>query len=85
MKPVKFEGYNVAIGEGQEEYIPIPAQAMPDDPQGKVLMCFELDPDEIKEIQETGRLWMTKLTFGMDFQPIMLNTKKPEFDGEGKG
>ena len=76
MKPVHFEEVNVVLGEGQEDYLSLPA-FLASDPQGTVVTCWELSPEEIAEVQRTGRFWLMQLTFGGPLQPQLPCVDKP--------
>lgn len=75
MKPIEFEEINVVYGEKQPEYIPLPAHKAKD---GTVWTCWELSPEELKQIQETGVIWLSMLTFNQPLQPILLQVEKPK-------
>ena len=86
MESVKFEGCNAAIGEGQEQYNTLHAFVdyadAGDDAEGNPIQvpmdatfCFKLTKDEIKQIQQTGELWVRQLMFGRNFQPILISTE----------
>lgn len=75
MKPIEFEGMNAVFGKNQPEYRPLPAEV-----RGKsreVVTCWELSPEELKKVQETGRIWVSILTFGHPYQPTLLDVEKP--------
>ena len=39
--------------------------------------------EELKQVQETGKIWLSVLTFGQPLQPVYLATEKPPiFDPE---
>lgn len=76
MKAKKFNEVNVIYGEGQPEYLPLPAHKTE---AGEVTTCWELSPEEIKQVQETGVIWLSMLTFNQPLQPVLLRTEKPEF------
>ena len=82
MEPVNFEAANVVFGANQPEYKPVPAERRipkrTDRFFGEVLTCWELSPEEIKQIQETGKIWLSMLTFGQPLQPVLLSVDKPE-------
>lgn len=67
MDPIKFEGQNVTFAENQEEYRPLPAHR---DPDGVVTTCWEFTPEELAELNKTGKLWIQQLTFKQALQPI---------------
>lgn len=77
MQPLNFDGANVVFGAKQPEYIPLPAEYR-GGKSGEILTCWELTPDELKRVQETGKLWLGVLTFGQPLQPVYLSVDKPE-------
>lgn len=77
MEPVIFEAANVVFGANQPEYKPLPAESR-GGKSGEILTCWELSPDELKRIQETGKIWLVVLTFGQPMQPVHLSVEKPE-------
>lgn len=72
MEPIKFDGANVVYGANQPEYILLPAKKRPN---GEVITCWKLSPEELKQIQETGVVWCAVLTFNEPLQPILLATE----------
>lgn len=66
MKPVKFEGYNIVFGEGQEEYQPLPAHRSS---TGEVTTAWELTEEEIKYLVTHKVLYLRTLTFNRPIQP----------------
>lgn len=77
MQPLNFDGANVVFGAKQPEYIPLPAEYR-GGKSGEILTCWELSPEELKRLQETGKLWLGVLTFGQPLQPVYLAVDKPE-------
>lgn len=77
MKPIDFPERNVVYGEGQPEYIPLPACRFP---EGRVVTCWQLTAEEIATVMRTGRLWLTQLTFHTPLQPIMPQAERPFLD-----
>ena len=77
MEPIKFDGANVVYGANQPEYIPLPAEKRPGR-SGEIVTCWELNPNEKKIIQETGKIWLSVLTFGQPLQPLLLTIDKPD-------
>ena len=77
MQPLNFDGANVVFGAKQPKYIPLPAEYR-GGKSGEILTCWELSPDELKRVQETGKLWLGVLTFGQPLQPVYLAVEKPE-------
>lgn len=78
MEPIKFEGCNAVFGETQPEYIPLPAERRGDRNLGEILTCWKMTPEELKQIQETGQIWLSVLTFNKPLQPVLLSATKPE-------
>ena len=82
MEPVNFEEANVVFGANQPEYKPLPAECR-DGKSGEILTCWELSPDELKRVQETGKIWLGVLTFDQPLQPVYVAVDKPEpYDAE---
>lgn len=81
MQPKKFNEVNVIYGEGQPEYLPLPAHKTE---SGEVTTCWELSPEEKKQVQETGVIWLSMLTFNHPLQPVLLKTEKPDFENENR-
>lgn len=74
MNAVDFPERNAMFGEGQPEYVPIPAFA-----DGRnVVFCWELSDDEIAKLIVTRKLWHTVLTGGSPLQPQLLKVNKEE-------
>ena len=69
MKPVEFKGQNVIFGNDQPEYLPLPALRMPD---GEVITCWELSDEEMMDIIQTKRIYLSQLTFNQSLHPVML-------------
>lgn len=51
MKPKKFNEVNVIYGEGQPEYLPLPAHKTE---AGEVTTCWELSPEEKNKYRKQG-------------------------------
>ena len=83
MEPITFDGANIIYGANQPEYKPLPAEWRGKPETGEIVTCWELSPDEIKRIQETGKIWLSVLTFGQPLQPVLLAVDKPDvYDSE---
>lgn len=78
MKPIEFPEGNVIFAKDQPEYEPLPAYKKPNDPQGLVVVKFELSPEEMGAIFESGTIYLSMLTFNQPLQPIRLSVLKPE-------
>lgn len=78
MKPVAFAEQNVVYGEGQPEYLQLPAHSG-DTAQRCVTTCWQLSEEDMQELERNGgRIWLQQLTFGKPLQPQLLTTCKPE-------
>lgn len=78
MEPAKFDGVNVVFGANQPEYKPLPAERRGNAQTGEVLTCWQLSPEELIKVQETGQIWLSMLTFGQPLQPVLMAVEKPE-------
>lgn len=78
MKPIEFPEANVTFAKDQPEYEPLPAYKKPNDPQGLVVVKFELSQEEMGEIFQNGTIYLSMLTFNQPLQPIRLSVLKPE-------
>lgn len=78
MKPIEFPEANVTFAKDQPEYEPLPAYKKPNDPQGLVVVKFELSPEEMGAIFDSGTIYLSMLTFNQPLQPIRLSVLKPE-------
>ena len=77
MEPIKFDGVNVVFGAEQPEYTQLPAERRPGN-SGEIVTCWELNQNEKKIIQETGKIWLSVLTFGLPLQPVFISVEKPD-------
>lgn len=78
MQPINFDGANIVFGANQPEYQPLPAECVGKPETGQINTCWELSPDELKQIQETGKIWVSILTFGQPLQPVLVSVDKPK-------
>lgn len=74
MEPIKFDGANVIYGANQPECIPLPAFRKEN---GEIWTCWKLSPEDLKQIQETGVIWLSMLTFNQPLQPVLLSPDFP--------
>lgn len=77
MKPTEFEGHNVVFAKDQPQYEPLPAFVDPKDPNSEVISCWELSEDDLKKINETGKIYLSMWTFNNPLQPIRLTVDNP--------
>lgn len=79
MKCVKFDGCNTVIAEGQDEYETVQGYRSPSDPQGVLVMCFELTFMERLRLLFSGMIWHQVMTFNQPLQPFLINTSMPDW------
>lgn len=77
MKAVDFKDVNLRIAENQEEYETLPVYVNRNHASTPTTMCFELSEKEKKQVAETGKIWLTVLTFGNNFHPIRMSCLMP--------
>ena len=77
MKPVEFPGVNVVFAKDQPEYMPLPAMKIPNDPQGLIITKWQLSPEELERVKETGTIHLSMLTFNQPLQPVLLTVDFP--------
>lgn len=68
MKAINFKECNMKIAEHQPEYQTLPVCHNP--AEGSIVYCFELDESEIKQVRETGRIYLKQITGNRSMQPI---------------
>ena len=73
MKPVKINNDSVNIAENQEEYQTLPAIIE----NGVVTTCWELDEEDLQNINKSKRLYLQVITYGKLLQPLNLTTINP--------
>ena len=76
MKPEKFKECNVVYGEGQKEYLPLPALRFDD---GTVVMCWKLSWKELFKVVFSRKVWVSLLTFNRPLQPISVSVDHEDF------
>lgn len=82
MEARNFKEKNVVFAEDQEEYTSLPALFEEED--GKATFSFKLSEEEIKQIVETGTIYLSVLTFGRPLQPIGPSLLNPFANGKEK-
>jgi len=79
MKSKRFDEVNIEVAKNQPQYETIFANIDYSQPMTlPVTACFELTEAEIEDIKRDGVLWLTQLTFGRNYMPILLSTIKPK-------
>lgn len=79
MEPIKFDGANVVYGENQPEYMPLPAHR---NENGDVMTCWKLTDEEIKQVVESGCIWVGQLTFNQPLQPMLVSATRWDNENE---
>ena len=79
MKLVEFPEQTVVIAKDQPQYHPLPAYRYKDDPEGRIVCCWELTWKERFAVLFGGVLWHHILTFNHPLQPQLLTLDKPDF------
>lgn len=78
MTPKKFKESNVVYGEGQKEYLPLPAR-LEAGPEGIVITKWRLSFIERIRVLFTGTIWLSQMSFRKPLQPQYPTTKKTDF------
>lgn len=76
MKAIDFKERNVIIAKDQEDYRQLPA--FWNTAEGSATFCFELNKEDLEQIQKTGKIWVKQLTFGNPMQPMNISTEKTD-------
>ncbi len=79
MKPVKFDGANLALAKDQAEYLTLPAHRNKD---GVVTSCWKLTWRERFKILIRGKFWFQQHTFNGPLQPQLPSVNKPELTND---
>lgn len=73
MKARNFKQANVIYAKDQPEYMQLPGRV-----QGNTsIFSFKLSEDEIKQVNETGTIYLKVMTFTQPLQPIGSNLLNP--------
>lgn len=72
-----FKEANIKIGEGQEEFRTIPAYLCPNNAAGLVIFCLKLNLWQCIKLLFTRRIWLGRLTYRQNFQPMFMELTKP--------
>lgn len=76
MKPVDFPEQNAVLAKDQPEYLPLPVHRV-EEPEGRVISCWQLTVRERLAVLITGRLWLTQMTFNTPLQPQLPQINSP--------
>lgn len=77
-KLVDFPERNVEYAKNQPEYRVLPAYQYADDPQGKIVCCWEFGWRDRLRILFGGKIWHIILTYNKRLQPQLIVTDKPK-------
>lgn len=80
MKLVEFPEVNRTYAKDQPQYRPLPCHAFADDPQGRIVFCWQLRFWQRLRVLFTGKIWHHVLTFHEPLQPQLLGVEKPQMD-----
>lgn len=83
MKPVEFKEQNTVFGEGQKEYLPLPAY-LDGGPYGHVVSCWKLSIKERLLVLLYGRVWLSQMCFHKPLQPQLVVADKYEIFNKPK-
>lgn len=76
MTPVKFKGWYIPFGKGQDEYRILPAHKSRDS-AGYVTSCWKLTIMERLKVLFTGRIYWRQMTFHDPLQPQLPSVDNP--------
>lgn len=79
MTPIKFPAATLVLGEGQDQYQELPVHVEPMMPF-TATSCWELSDAEMELIKSTRCIWISQLTFGRPFHPILPSVDQPEMN-----
>lgn len=77
MEPIKFDGANAEYVATLPGFKSLPAEGRLG-PSVEIVTCWKLSPEELKRVQETGKIYLSVLTFGLPFHPLIMSVDKPE-------
>lgn len=76
MEFVEFKEQTIVIAKDQPQYLPLPAfQVL--DKAGTTIVRMQFSPEELEYINKTGGCFMSVMTFGKPFPPMMIIPKDP--------
>ena len=76
LSAVEFPEQNFVLAKDQDQYNTLPCHVT-DDRDRIVTTCFDVTPEQERELMKTGKLWVEVWTFGHPFQPIRISVVKP--------
>lgn len=89
MKSIKFPQVNTVIGAEQPEYEPVNAYVgnigAGEVESTGVIVCYQLDEEEVQSVLKHGKIWYSQLTFGAPMHPMYLDVREDIFSTEPTG
>lgn len=76
VEPAGESGGRIMLGQGQQEYEPLPARFTLD-AERRMVTHWEPTVEELASIMAGGRIRLTVLTFGHSFLPVILDVVPP--------
>lgn len=76
MTAIEFPEVNVRIAEHQDEYETLPG--FYNTKEGSITFCFQLNKEELEEINRTGCVYFKQITFGKPMNPVAMSTQKED-------
>ena len=73
----EFPEQNAVLGADQKEYTALPCHRVNSSPERHTIVCVKLSLKQRLLVLFTGKVWITTLTFGQLFQPLLVEVKKP--------
>jgi hypothetical protein len=83
MEAIDFPAANIGIAKNQPQYKTLYGHIWnedhlaQEDKLGRITVCLKLSPEELEEVKQTGKIWLTQCTFNRGYAPIDLNVNNP--------
>lgn len=77
MNPVSFQEQNLVLAKDQPEYLPLPVHVDTTQPSVPMTSCWLLSDEDIERIIANRRIYITQLTCGQAYQPLLPRTENP--------
>jgi len=78
MQPIEPILKNIVLGKNQKEYLELPAYYKTHSSRKEMVCAFKLTADEIKKVTETGIIYLSQITGGNLFQPVILSVHEED-------
>lgn len=76
MESIDFPEANLAVAKDQPEYKTLYVHATQDS-QFAMTCCLKLSKEELEEVNKTGVVYFTQITFGRGYAPIRMSVTNP--------